>query len=88
MIELILSTYSSIPREVKIVLAITLCFAFVYVPMYSFWRIPGMKKVYCKIGWHSYPQGFTYTGFDGASAHSTCKWCLYKGMTDSQGNLF
>lgn len=88
MLELIHSTYSSIPRELKMVLVIPLCFASVYVPLYTFWRIPGMKRVYCKIGWHSYPQGFASTGFDGASVHSTCKWCHYKGLIDSQGNLF
>ena len=31
---------------------------------------------------------YIYNEFDGASAHCTCKWCGYKGMVDSQGNLF
>lgn len=46
------------------------------------------KKVFCKIGWHSFFVGFERTGFDGASEHARCKWCGYKGMIDSQGNLF
>ena len=29
-----------------------------------------------------------YDSFDGCSAHATCKYCGYKGMIDSQGNLF
>ena len=47
-----------------------------------------LKKLFCKFGWHSYPVGFEITGHDGASSHAKCKWCGYKGMIDSQGNLF
>jgi hypothetical protein len=45
-----------------------------------------IKKMFCKFGWHSF--GYNYTGFDGANLHAECKWCKYKGMVDSQGNLF
>ncbi len=45
-----------------------------------------LRKIYCKIGWHSH----TYDGqyFDGCSAHVRCQWCGYEGKVDSQGNLF
>ena len=29
-----------------------------------------------------------YGEFDGASHHARCRYCGYKGMIDSQGNLF
>lgn len=29
-----------------------------------------------------------YESFDGCSVHATCIYCGYKGMIDSQGNLF
>jgi hypothetical protein len=38
-----------------------------------------------KLGWHSYNY---FDGFDGCSAKATCKICGYKGLVDSQGNLF
>ena len=47
-----------------------------------------LKKLFCKIGWHSFPIGYVITGFDGCSEHAKCKWCGYEGMIDSQGNLF
>lgn len=47
-----------------------------------------LKKILCKIGWHSIFAGFETTGHDGCSVHAKCKWCGYKGMIDSQGNLF
>jgi hypothetical protein len=47
-----------------------------------------IKKIFCKIGWHSFPVGFTTTEFDGASVHAKCKWCGYEGMIDSTGALF
>lgn len=51
------------------------------------------KKFCCKIGWHSHSyfkrnNGFIYESFDGASVHAQCRWCSFKGMIDSQGNLF
>lgn len=49
--------------------------------------INAIKKLYCKVGWHSIG-GYEYESFDGASVHALCKWCKYKGMIDSQGNLF
>lgn len=45
-----------------------------------------IKTLFCKIGWHSF--GYIYTSYDGCSQHAKCKWCGYKGMVDSQGNLF
>ena len=47
-----------------------------------------LQKYYCKIGWHCHQKDYIYEGFDGASCHCKCKWCGYKGMLDSQGNLF
>ena len=39
------------------------------------------------LGWH--PQRFRVSlGFDGASEHMRCTRCGFKGMVDSQGNLF
>ena len=51
-------------------------------------HIKPLQKFYCKIGWHCHQKDYIYNEFDGASAHCTCKWCGYKGMVDSQGNLF
>ena len=47
-----------------------------------------VKRLMCKIGWHSFFIGFEVIGFDGCSEHAKCRWCGYKGMIDSQGNLF
>ena len=47
-----------------------------------------IKRFFCWADWHSYPVGFEPEFFDGASAHAKCKWCGYRGMIDSQGNLF
>ena len=47
-----------------------------------------IKRLFCKIGWHSFPAGFEPISFDGCSEHARCKWCGYEGMIDSQGNLF
>ena len=51
-----------------------------------------MKKLFCKIGWHCYFPFFTshwkFIENDGCSDHVECGWCGYKGMIDSQGNLF
>jgi len=47
-----------------------------------------LKKIFCKIGWHSSPAGFEVFGFDGCSEEARCKWCGYVGLIDSQGNLF
>ncbi len=46
------------------------------------------RKLHCRWGWHSRMKGFERTGFDGCSVHAKCKWCEFKGMIDSQGNLF
>lgn len=50
--------------------------------------IKPIQKNYCKIGWHCHQKDYIYNSYDGASSHCTCKWCGYKGMVDSQGNLF
>nr|DAY00857.1 MAG TPA: hypothetical protein [Caudoviricetes sp.] len=50
--------------------------------------IKPLQKFFCKIGWHCHKKDYIYNSFDGASAHCKCKWCGYKGMVDSQGNLF
>jgi hypothetical protein len=47
-----------------------------------------MKKIFCWMGWHSFFSGYDYESFDGCSIHAKCKWCDFKGMVDSQGNLF
>lgn len=50
--------------------------------------IKPLQKWYCKIGWHCHQKDCIYESFDGASCHCKCKWCGYRGMVDSQGNLF
>ncbi len=47
-----------------------------------------LRPIWCKMTWHSWPVGFKHESFDGCSVHARCKWCGYKGMIDSQGNLF
>ena len=47
-----------------------------------------IKRLLCKIGWHSFIVGYDFLYNDGCSNHSKCKWCGYEGMVDSQGNLF
>lgn len=47
-----------------------------------------LQKFFCKIGWHCHSKDYIYLHYDGASVHCKCKWCGYKGMVDSQGNLF
>jgi len=51
-----------------------------------------IKKLLCKIGWHSFsydlvevPNDPLHTGY---CNKYKCKWCGYIGMVDSQGNLF
>ena len=51
-------------------------------------HIKSIRKFYCRIGWHCHSKDYVFDNFDGASEHCTCKWCGYKGMVDSQGNLF
>ena len=58
-------------------------YCFLVAPHYD-----GGRKFLCKMGWHSFNEGFDSTGFDGCSVHAKCKWCGYEGMIDSQGNLF
>lgn len=47
-----------------------------------------IKRFCCWIGWHSIFVGFKSVNTDGFILHAQCKWCGYKGMIDSQGNLF
>lgn len=41
-----------------------------------------IKPFACEMGWHSYHYPSTDDG------HNECEWCKYKGLIDSQGNLF
>ena len=42
-----------------------------------------MKRLLCKIGWHSIFVGFIHLKY-----YAKCKWCGYKGLIDSTGALF
>jgi hypothetical protein len=44
------------------------------------------KRLRCYLDWHSWTCIELYD--DGASMYARCKRCGYKGMIDSQGNLF
>ena len=43
------------------------------------------KRFACWIGWHGTR---THLYMDGCSVHARCDWCGYKGMIDSNGDLF
>jgi hypothetical protein len=50
-----------------------------------------IKKLHCKIGWHSYTYSDVHKKPDDPFKFLTfakCKWCGYEGQIDSQGNLF
>ena len=51
-----------------------------------------IKRLFCKIGWHSFPVGYDLVeggdGYYDITKKYKCKWCGYVGMLDSQGNLF
>lgn len=50
-----------------------------------------IKKIFCKMGWHSFCVGYDLVetdGFHGIANKYKCKWCGYIGMVDSHGNLF
>lgn len=47
-----------------------------------------MKRLLCKIGWHSRFAGFDFLYSDGCSAHVRCRWCGGEGMLDSNGGIF
>lgn len=47
-----------------------------------------IKRLFCSLGWHSFPVGFELTERVGINQHARCRWCGYAGMIDSQGNLF
>jgi len=46
-----------------------------------------IKKLFCRLGWHSYFIGYTQLGQDSYGKYQ-CKWCGFIGLKDSQGNLF
>lgn len=53
-----------------------------------------LKKLFCKIGWHSFIVGYDLAYSPDDPLHSgicdryRCKWCNGVGLVDSQGNLF
>lgn len=47
-----------------------------------------IKRLFCKIGWHSWPSGFHTITAHPISGKVQCKWCDAVGMRDSQGNFF
>ena len=51
-----------------------------------------IKRLLCKIGWHSFSYNLVEVLNDplhtGYCNKYKCKWCGYIGMVDSQGNLF
>lgn len=53
-----------------------------------------IKRFFCSIGWHSFIVGYDLVEVPDDPLHTgicnkyKCKWCEYKGMVDSQGNLF
>lgn len=47
-----------------------------------------IKRLFCRIGWHSFFVGFEPVSYEGCSVHARCRWCSGVGMIDSQGNLF
>ena len=53
-----------------------------------------LKKLFCKIGWHSYIVGYDLVERPDDPLHSgicnkyKCKWCDFVGLKDSQGSLF
>lgn len=55
--------------------------------------IESIKKFFCWMHWHSYFVGYDdieYIKNDPLQFQrcAKCKWCNFKGMVDSQGNLF
>jgi hypothetical protein len=49
--------------------------------------LKAIKRFFCWMGWHSVGN-YALVEHDGCNAHARCRWCGYKGMLDSQGNLF
>lgn len=51
-----------------------------------------IKKILCKIGWHSFGYELVEVPKDplntGICNKYKCKWCGEIGLVDSQGNLF
>ena len=74
-------------KYVVILIAIVLLI-FLFVSYMLADYIKPLKKFFCKIGWHCHQKDYITEGFDGVSMHCKCKWYGYKGMVDSQGNLF
>lgn len=48
------------------------------------------KKLICYIGWHGPKVNITTSQNDPLQfqLYAECNWCGFKGMLDSQGNLF
>lgn len=56
-----------------------------------------LKRLFCRIGWHSFPVGFDSipdppTNLPGTipsiTERARCRWCQFEGRVDSQGNLY
>ena len=51
-----------------------------------------LKKIFCKIGWHSFSYDLVEKPNDplhtGICDRYKCKWCGMISLVDSQGNLF
>ena len=72
---------------VTIILLLIVCAITSIIVFYPLARFSkSLKRFYCWLGWHSYD--YEYESFSGVNIHAKCKWCKYKGIIDSQGNLF
>lgn len=71
-----------------IIKIIIICLAILSALFFSLYvvadYIKPLQKLFCKIGWHCHMNDYKTT--DGVEFE--CKWCGYKGLVDSQGNLF
>lgn len=54
-----------------------------------------IKKIFCKLGWHSYFVGYELVEREEKDIFNTglldkykCKWCDFVGWVDSQHNLY
>lgn len=54
--------------------------------MRSWWERWAEKWLCDWAGWHTRP--YHFGAFDGCSMEATCTRCGYRGLVDSQGNLF
>jgi len=54
-------------------------------------KLPLLRKYYCKIGWHSIKYDNEHKADNDPNKFlnfAECQWCHYEGQVDSQGNLF